>query len=298
MRVAPALREDRGRERGLKLIKLRTEATLYPHLPGVHLRTTFENTAQDHRLRAHLKTGIHASTVMTDSAFDLIEQPAEAGTRQMQSFVSLRSGTRALSLVSRGLPEYEAVPEDDQVTLALTLVRAVGWLSRDDLSTREGAVGPMVEVPGAQCLREMDADYALIETSPGDRAAMIRAAAEFQAPLQALQYDVPPRRRRRSYLSIVSDQAVGADSDGAGAILTAFKPPEKGNGWVVRLINPLEKGVEVYVTPFKRPLRAYLMTMAEEPEGFIELDANGRIGVHINPHEVITLLIFFDDDQE
>ena len=38
------------------------------------------------------------------------------------------------------------------MTLGLTLLRCVGWLSRDDLSTRYKHAGPGLETPGAQCL--------------------------------------------------------------------------------------------------------------------------------------------------
>ncbi len=314
MRVAPHLKEDRTRDRGVKLIELRTTATFYEHLPGVHFRTTFENTAKDHRLRAHLRTGINTDRVTVDSPFNLLERPAHltdeitipsmrrnmeavSNTHPMQTLAAVRTGTSSLALLVRGLPEYEAIPEADQITMPLTLVRAVGWLSRDDLRTRTALVAPMIETPEAQCLREFTAEYSLVNTTPGDKAELIRTAAEFNAPLQAYQYATIPERRSRSYLSIVSDQAVGADSDGAGAIMTSLKPPEKGNGWIVRLFNPLDKAVEVYVTPFKRPERAYLITMAEELLSALEPDANGRIGVVINPHEILTMRIVFETQE-
>lgn len=315
MRVAPQLKDDRTRERGVKLIELRTTATFYEHLPGVHFRTTFENTAKDHRLRAHLRTNIKSDTIIADSPFGLLDRAAYlngdvtipatrrnmeavSNTQPMQTLAAVRTGTNSLALLVRGLPEYEALPEDEQTTLALTLVRAIGWLSRDDLRTRTTAVAPMIETPEAQCLRELTAEYSLVNTTPGDKAELLRVAAEFNAPLQSYQYAVLPSRERRSYLSIVSDQSVGADSDGAGAILTAMKPPERGAGWVIRLFNPLDKSVEVYVTPYKRPERAYLISMAEELETGIEPDANGRIGVAINPHEILTLRIVFDNYED
>lgn len=64
---------------------------------------------------------------------------------------------------------------------------------------------------------------------------------------------------------------------------------------MVRLFNPLDHPVEVYITPFKRPRKAYLVTLSEEPEGAIEPDANGWVAVTINAHEIVTLLLVFDD---
>jgi hypothetical protein len=54
-------------------------------------------------------------------------------------------------VANRGCSEVEALREGDGSTaLALTLVRAVGRLSRDDLGLRPGHAGPPLETPGAQ----------------------------------------------------------------------------------------------------------------------------------------------------
>jgi len=159
--------------------------------------------------------------------------------------------------------------------------------------TRTAAVAPMIEVPGAQEQRELAAEYALTFTPSEDRCGTIRVGREYAIPLQAYQYDRIPQRRQRSYLSVVSDMGWGADSDGLGAIMTAFKPPEKGRGWIVRLYNPHERPVEVFLTPHKRPDKVYLVSLAEEPEAYIETDANGRACFVINPNEIVTVRFLF-----
>jgi alpha-mannosidase/mannosylglycerate hydrolase len=312
MRIASALRPDRSRARGVKLVDLTTTVTLYDHIPGVYFHTTYENAAQDHRLRAHLRTNISNQFVLAGSAIGIVERPAvidgqtlvdadstnmEAviNTQPLHEVVAVQGKTNTMALLVKGLPEYEAIPEDEQLTIAITLLRAVGWLNRDDLRTRSASIAPSIEVPGAQCLREMEADYALISLPSSDRAGLIRAGEEFNAPLQVYQYDEPPERPTRSFLSIVSDKAIGAESDGDGAIVTAFKPPEKGNGWIVRLFNPHNNPVEVYITPYTQPERVYRVTLSEEAETFIEPDANGRILVTIEPHQIFTVRMMFND---
>ena len=54
-----------------------------------------------------------------------------------------------LTVAAPGLPEAEVTP--DGIT-AVTLVRAVGWLARMDLRSRPRPDGPLIAVPGAQCL--------------------------------------------------------------------------------------------------------------------------------------------------
>ena len=81
-------------------------------------------------------------------------------------------------VASRGLSEY-----GQEGGLSLTLVRSVGWLSRDDLPERPSQAGPPYPVPGAQCQREVQAEYAWF--------------AACQTPEQlgaaALAYAHPPR---------------------------------------------------------------------------------------------------------
>ncbi|MDZ4671188.1 MAG: glycoside hydrolase family 38 C-terminal domain-containing protein [Phototrophicales bacterium] len=309
MRLAPALKDDRTRERGLKLMEITTTITLYDHTSGVFFHTEYENVVKDHRLRAHLRTGLSADVVTCDAPFALVQRPvkiegsaipplrAEGVTncQPLQNSVTVSQDNRSLSLVARGLGEYEPIPEDDQVSIALTLVRSVGWLSRDDLQIRKCGITKKMPLHGAQVQRHMIADYALVPSPAKNPATILRTGIEFTGTLPVYQLDTPPSRLRRSFLSVVSDMATGADSDGEGAILTTIKPPERGQGWILRFYNPHEKPTELLITPFVRPVveRGELMTLSEEQEGFIDPDANGRMGVLVNPHEIVTLMLVF-----
>src|SRR5207237_2227688 len=74
----------------------------------------------------------------------------------MISFVDAGDARIGATVIGKGLMEYEIVGASDLVyepVIALTLVRAVGDLSRNDLATRpSGHAGPPVATPGAQCL--------------------------------------------------------------------------------------------------------------------------------------------------
>jgi alpha-mannosidase/mannosylglycerate hydrolase len=291
MRIAPSLRPDRSRDRGLKAIDLYTTATFYDHIPGVYFRTTFENSARDHRLRVHLRTGITSERVIANGVFGASERLA-VGTFPIQTACAIGGAQGAMALLARGLPEVEAIPEDDQSTLALTLVRAVGWLNRNDLGAR--ADGPMLAVPGAQMQRSLTASYALYGLPGADRAALMRAAQEYDAPVQAYQYETRPERPRRSFLSVLTSLGRGDDSDGQGAILTALKPPQRGKGWIVRLLNPHDRPVEVFLLPHTRPEHVQLLNLAEESQRYLETDGNGRITLAIEPQQLVTVRISFE----
>ncbi|MBA3376623.1 MAG: hypothetical protein H0U00_12590, partial [Actinobacteria bacterium] len=68
-------------------------------------------------------------------------------------------------------------------TIAITLFRSVGWLSRGDLPERRGHAGPELETPSAQLLGEVVARYCVV---PFGRDAGVATAArivrEFVSP--------------------------------------------------------------------------------------------------------------------
>jgi alpha-mannosidase/mannosylglycerate hydrolase len=298
LRLTPALNEQRGRLRGVKSLDLLTTATLYHHLPGVYFRTSFENTIKDHRLRAHLRTGLKSETVLADSAFGLARRPVGDGsitlpdeprregiihTQPMQTVCAVDDGKEAMALLTRGLPEYEAIAEDGQVTLALTLLRAVGWRVRSDLRARTAPVGVPMAVPEAQCLREMTAEYALRILPSGDPASVLRAGQLFSAPLQAFVYEEHPPAPVQSYITI----------EGDGLVMTALKPPQVGAGWIVRLLNPTAQRIDARLHTVSALQSAQVVSMGEEHRADLQIHESRSVDVSLKPQQVLTLRLDF-----
>ena len=66
-------------------------------------------------------------------------------------------------IANLGLPEAAALrAEDGSAVIALTLLRSVGWLSRDDLWNRQGHAGPPLATPEAQVLGLHQFNYRII----------------------------------------------------------------------------------------------------------------------------------------
>jgi mannosylglycerate hydrolase len=305
MRVAPALRPNRGRDRGLKTLDLLTTATFYDGIPGIYFNVSFTNGAADHRLRAHIRTGLPATDILTDAAFSLIKRslkvegeafPTQKGvegissTYPMQTLAAVESAGHAMTLVSRGLHEVEALAEDGQTTLALTLLRAVGWLSRDDLKTRTANVTASLPTPDAQCLRSLEAEFALLPLTSKDPAGLLIAGHAYNAPFSIYQQSQPPTTMQQSYLTLdtTTHKAVSHD-----VLLTALKPPQTGKGWIVRLLNPTERVVETSVTTTPKAKTAERVNLAEESQSDMEFD-EGKLKVQLEPHKLVTLRLAFD----
>ena len=116
-------------------------------------------------------------------------------TAPLHRYVSLFDSTRGVTVYSDGLAEYEADATGD---VAVTLVRSVADLSRNDLPERPGHAGWPVPTPEAQMLGPFAAELALFPHGPrtGETVDLIeRTADDVLLPLSARRCD----RRSRDY---------------------------------------------------------------------------------------------------
>jgi len=122
--------------------------------PFVRLTFAFDNRCRDHRLRLHLPLARRTDRSHAEGQFAVVERGliAEGGggehpipTFPARGFVDAGGAAVLLDHVV----EYELV--DEGRTLALTLLRATGWLSRTVHPWRRGAAGPEIPTPQAQC---------------------------------------------------------------------------------------------------------------------------------------------------
>ena len=128
--LAPG-RDARARRRVWLPVRLRLR--LSRGLPRVAVQIDLDNTARDHRLRAHVRAPFAASRFEVESAFEIARRPIAPGPASFGSehpsefpigatpqrgFATLADGSRALTVANRGCAEVEAVPEADGTHLA------------------------------------------------------------------------------------------------------------------------------------------------------------------------------------
>ncbi len=134
----------------------------------VRVDGSLTNNARDHRVRAKFSAKTRATHVVSEGTFSVekrpIAGPETAGwaqsvtsTRPHQGWVAIGDKETAICVHTDGLHEHEALqdtngPVAGTHSLAITLLRCVGWLSRGDLDTRRGQAGPMIATPDAQQL--------------------------------------------------------------------------------------------------------------------------------------------------
>ncbi|GAA1735309.1 alpha-mannosidase [Isoptericola hypogeus] len=225
------------------------------------LRWTIEvdNAADDHRLRFHVPVAGRPSTWRADTHWSVQQRDfgpvvgalptgpgleAAIGTSPAHTFAAAGEGEDAVAVLLDALPEVQGLDAGAAGgvhEIAVTLLRAVGWLSRFDLRTRTTGAGPAFEVPEGQChgtrrvrLGVLVGDDVAGNDADGDPASrdgfgLARTAAAHHVPLRAEQLRTPAPARR---------SAADAAPVVRGALVSALKPAESGAGVVVRVVNP------------------------------------------------------------
>jgi alpha-mannosidase len=167
-----------GERVGARTTVVRTLVELQAGERLVRLTTSFDNASRDHRLRAWFPLPEPATTSRAECAFAVVERglEAEGGPSEpaLPTFPSRRFvAAGGLTVVHEGLLEYELV--DGGSALALTLLRANGWLSRGPMTSRPEPAGPVNPLEGPQLQGHLEVRYA-VQVGDADPYELVDAA--------------------------------------------------------------------------------------------------------------------------
>ncbi|MFH1688971.1 MAG: glycoside hydrolase family 38 C-terminal domain-containing protein [Candidatus Eisenbacteria bacterium] len=279
-----------------------TRVRLRTGSPVVEVDVDFENRARDHRLRALFPTPVVTDTVLSDGHFLVSERPIDKPdgaewvqppptTYPQQEFSLVSDDRGGVAVLNRGLPEIEATRDGTgEATLALTLLRCVGWLSRDDFAvTRRGNAGPTIHTPEAQCLGAQRFGYAVVPFAGDHIAAGIKNLS--------LAYRTQVLTKQG-----VRDQCVpggtGLLSKTSDAVcVSAVKKHETRDTLVVRLYNLTGSAVREALTLGADVSGAWRTTLLEERLSSLSVDDGRDLCVELGPHEIATLEIEFSGSE-
>jgi alpha-mannosidase len=303
MRVPAALRPDepggvlppRPARSGRPVeIPLTVRFTLDAGAEHVGVAVEGANAARDHRLRVLFATGLAGAAVYADAAFGPVERrpiavgPADAArelpppTAPLHRYLSLFAPHEGVTLFSDGLAEYEALADG---RVAVTLLRAVGELSRNDLPERPGHAGWPTPTPEAQCRGPFAARFALLAhggRSAATLARVERTADDVLLPLAGTTL--------RSALALPAPTP-GAELDGAGLAFGALKESEDGGWTVARCVNITDEAVAGRWRFGVPPREAQLARLDETPLAPAAVNGAGEVEFTAGPRAVVTLLV-------
>jgi mannosylglycerate hydrolase len=273
--LAPGRQE---RSTGTVPVTVRLRARVAAPVERVDLEVTVDNTARDHRLRLAFPTGAPGSAATAATTFDVVPRPPRPApatawfqpppnTFPHQGWVH----NNGLTVVAPGLPEAEVTPDG---IIYITMVRAVGWLSRLDLRSRPEPAGPGLATPEAQCL--------------GPTVARLALAFGSNPQVEAWDAELGLRAVPAGPNPVLSPGHSLFTVDGAGVVLTALKPAEEGSDLVARVLNPTDESRQAVLT-WSLPVGAMsAVRLDEQPwegeENLTRLIDGQRARLRIAPH--------------
>jgi mannosylglycerate hydrolase len=274
--------------------------------PVVGILLTLDNQARDHRFRA-LFTGPKSDSVHVQTQADVVERktgkplrhapgklrdithytsigelPMESGpspTQFQRNFVGIGNRGKGLIIFNKGLPEYEAKPDG---TLALTLLRCVGWISLGDLKSRTRLAGPEIAVPDAQCIGPHTFEYAVMPRfGPWDPTAAYLEKNTYCFPVKSM----PLRKQEGDLPAALSFLRVFPPA----MMVSAVKKAYESDHLIVRFFNPTDKKLDAGVSCFWKIKEAYLADINERRKKAILVKPDGRIELVVGPKKIVTL---------
>ncbi len=302
--VAKCATADRqGRSPETSAIDVAIEVELTQGSPVVSCRLRLENGASDHRLRVLFPTGaLSVIESRADTAFGVVSRPAQrfvpatpmpempVNSAPLQSFVDAGDAKAGTTVLSEGLMEYEVLADEgggEGARIGLTVLRSVGWLSRDDLHTRSGNAGPSLETPGAQCLGVHEFRFAFVpRAAPPTESALCALGRRFLAPPSVVVGTgggaaISPLPRRHSFLTVECEPPVAA-------ALSALKKADDRDSVVLRLFNPGVGSVRVGVRGDRALTGAFRTNLREQRKDPLASE-NGRVVLSLGPRKIATM---------
>ena len=292
LQIPIGITEDRkARRQETSIMPIRTIVRVEADSAVVQFKTTIKNTVKDHIVRVLFPSRIQADYAYAGSPFDVVKRPIHiddydesmipenvrkviVGAREAKpntiflgrELVDINDGQAGLAVLSKGLPEYTVFEQDN--TIALTLFRSVGWVA-NEINTRIGDAGPEIFTPEAQCLREMNFEYAVYpHQGHYDEGGVLAEADRFN---NAVKVFVTNRHSgslplAKSFFSIQDSQN--------SVRVTSIKRADDRKGVVIRLYNGGTNPTRVNLTSSLKINTAVRVNFLEEEKTQVLIEEN------------------------
>jgi hypothetical protein len=290
-------------------LKLTTQITLLPD-GSLGFHTKYTNSARNGRLRVVLPTGMQTDEVLADAHFRLARRvkvqantpesaperykaypgELEYPTQHMNDFILAEAEIHTSWVASRGLHEFELIDRDQTTHVALTLNRSVGHLSTANGRIRRVQAGPAIEVPGAQCLREITADFAWGLVGRNERGKAMRRARTFAHPVWVREMPWLPHLKSAG---VIPRRFEGLKISHPDAHVSSFRIKEDGKTAVLRLYNTSDGAISTSIStglPFVAMVRTDLHEQWPADETSVT-PCGSSFSLGMRPGEIATVLL-------
>jgi alpha-mannosidase len=210
--------------------------------PFVRVTLDFENRSVDHRVRFHVPTARAAQVSHAEGQFAVVERGTapEGGYHEMPLATYPARGfvdAGGVAVLLDHLVEYELLDAAAGGELAITVLRAIGLISRNANPYREDPAGPEIAIPGAQCRGPWRVAFALYPHAGSWTDADVLGMAERYQH----RFASASGTRHDSDEALVAE--AGLELRGAGVVMSSLR--RRNDGWIeLRLVNASDAPVE------------------------------------------------------
>ena len=244
----------------------------------VDIKTVFNNSCDNHRLRAIFNNDIITNKSFAEGQFDIVErdiEPWEGWTNpsnclRAQAFFGLCDTKKGLLIATKGLPEFE-VERDGSNKLSLTLLRSVGEIG-------DWGVFPTDK---GQCKGLHSFEYSIIPFLPADKSKAFRLAYNFS---------------NSAGLAICTDKHKGLlpcnnsffDIQGDFVNISSLKKSEERDSVIIRLHNLSDENNIIDVRCNNVFKNAYIVNLNEERQEKLDI-VNGLITIQMRKKQILSI---------
>ncbi len=316
LKLPESLSEDRTHrsDRAVEM-PIVSRISLYRDQPGLFIETEIDNQARDHKLSVIFPTDLNPAQSFVDESFVVlprdIDLPDSSGwvedptpLMHQRTFTDLHGGGRGLAILNRGLPAVEVTRQLGGAQISLTLLRSVGWLSRDDLSNRRVAAGPLVPTPGAQCIGKHEYQYAILPHA-GDWRNVYPLAYQYVAPLLVARADTHEGLELREMNITRDDPAMvksipwprgGSNPDSLSFIsvdkpelvISALRRTRDEKGLILRLYNITSDPITARIKLYRSLEAVWSVNLNEERQEQLSLLDENTFVVDVRGNQIVT----------
>lgn len=295
MAVPLNLSERSARQRNGEL-GVEITVTLSHNSRRIEVDVRLDNQADDHRVRVLIPTPFATHEVVADTQFGSVMRPVqdeamahwqEEGWKEapvpvwnLLNYAALQEGRNGLAVFSEGLREFEVVGEAKK-TFALTLLRGVGLLGKEDLLLRPGRPsGIKMPVPDSQMRGALHARLCLFSYSGTPlNAGLAQQARAWLTPIQCYNKIPWDAMKLNKAAFTVPDSYSLLSMSPVGCQLSALKKAEDRDEIILRLFNPSDRvSCDAAVSLSHSVMRCRETGMDEIPTGE-QSETNGINGV-------------------
>ncbi|EMF0884195.1 mannosylglycerate hydrolase [Enterobacter hormaechei] len=255
--AVPADLAERSARQQTGTLEAELTVTLSHNSRRIDVEARLGNHVDDHRVRVLIPTPFTTDTVLADTQFGSLTRPVqdeamanwqEEGWKEaplpvwnLLNYAVLQERRNGMALFTEGLREFEVTGER-QKTFALTLLRGVGVLGKEDLLLRHGRPsGIKMPVPDSQMRGQLTCRFSLFSFNGTPvSAGVAQQAKSWLTPVHC--YNKIPwdamKLNRASFTTLCSYSLLTLAPN--GCVLSALKKAEDRDEMILRLYNPSE----------------------------------------------------------